>query len=152
MTGLMFNNNYAQYGLDIASYAIKVVTQNSSNDQVVLNNVGSGIKDEDFVFQLIDHDNNVMVLDDVSQISITPTSSNQLVLGTGVKKVTAGVAKFDDLILVSQPGDQNVQFKVSSKAIDSEKLMLQYGVPTLQNPIDTSFRLCKPGEIQQNGQ
>ena len=152
MIGLVFTNNSAQYGDDIASYAIKVIRYNSNNDQVVLSDVGSGIKHEDIVFRLVDHDLNVFVLDGTSQISITPTSSNQLVLGTGVKKVTAGVATFDDLILISQPGDQNIEFKISSKAIDSEKLMLQYGMSTLQNPIDASFRLCKPGEIQRNGQ
>ena len=148
----MFSNNSAQYGADIASYATKVVLQNSSSGEVVLDNVGSGIEGQDFVFQLVDHDNNVMVLDDTSQISITPPSRKQIIIGSGTKKVTAGVATFDKLIFVSQTGDQNVEFKISSKAIDSEKLLLQYGISTFQNSIDVSFRQCKPGEIEQNGQ
>jgi len=148
----MFKDNSAKYGPDIASYAIKVVEQNSSSDQVVLNNVGSGIRNDEFVFQLVDHDNNVLLLENATQIIIAPSSSNQMVLGTRAKTVNAGVAIFDDLILVSQPGKQHEEFRVSSKAIDSEKLLLQYGISTFQNSIDVSFRQCKPGEIEQNGQ
>ena len=148
MSGLVFTNNSAQYGADIASYAIKVVRHNSSNDQVVLSGVGSGVQyDEVLILQAVDHDGNVMVLDDTSQISITPTTSQQTVLGSGVKKLTNGQATFDNLIFVSNPGDEHIEFRLSSKAVDATKIQLQYGVSSLQDSIDVSFRWCQPGEM-----
>ena len=45
---------------------------------------------------LVDHDRKPMVLDNASQISIKIKSNSQSILGTNVRKVTKGVAVFDD--------------------------------------------------------
>ena len=148
------NNTYignsAAYGPNIASYAIKVIQQNSTSESVTLDNVGSGIQyDGSLVLQIVDHDNQVMILDSSSQISIQAKSSNQSVTGTTAKKVTKGVAEFDELIFQSYPGDTNIEFKITSNALKRSVLALQYGVNFSQAPITVNFRYCQPGEIIQ---
>ena len=148
------NNTYignsAAYGPNIASYAIKVIQQNSTSDSVILDNVGSGIQyDGSMVLQLVDHDNQVMILDSSSQISIQAKSSNQSVTGTTTKKIVKGIATFDELIFESYPGDTNIEFKITSSALKQNVLELQYGVNFSQAPITVNFRYCQPGEIIQ---
>lgn len=148
------NNTYignsAQYGPNIASYAIKVIEQNSTTDSITLTGVGSGIQlDKSLVLQLVDHDNQIMELESISQISIQAKSINQSVAGTNVKRVTNGVATFDDLVFKSYPGDANIKFVLSSNALKSNMLSLQYGSSFTQAPLTVNFRYCKPGEIIQ---
>ena len=141
ITNTTFMNNSASYGADIASYAIKVVQTDSTANGIELKNVGSGVLyDEVLALQLVDHDENVMVLSNSSQIIISPSTSEQSMLGIVNKKVTQGAVSFDSLFFVSKPGDQNIEFKITSNAIDSNILQLQYGQPSLQDEISVSFR------------
>jgi hypothetical protein len=115
-----------------------------------LNNVASGITYGDTItLELVDYDDNVMVLDSASNIEIKPKTSNQTVLGTTSIKVTNGVAIFDDLIFQSAPGDTNIEFEVTSSALDEIVLQLQYNSNWTQSPIVVSFRYCQPGEIER---
>ena len=62
--------------------------------------------------------------------------------------VNQGVAVFNQLILTSKPGSQNVEFGILSEAIDNDIINLQYNGTVTQNNITTSFRYCESGEIE----
>ena len=148
MQNLTFTNNYASYGPNIASYAIKIKLNNSYSDDIILENVGSGVLyDQTLDFILIDADNQTMVLDSSSQIEIKSFSSDTLVSGINAVKANQGAVSFSSLYFTSNPGDTNVEFEITSKALDTEILKLQFGADYSQAPITVSFRYCKPGEI-----
>lgn len=120
ITNVTYINNTAQYGPNIASYPIKVKVYNAASDDIIFNNFGSGIRiTEPISLALVDHFDNIMVLDNASQISII-SSASHLITGTNVRRVTSGVATFDDLVFISSPGASGVEFPISSKSIDSE--------------------------------
>ena len=153
MQNLTFTNNYASYGSNIASYAIKIKLNNSYSDDIILENVGSGVLyDQTLDFILIDADNQTMVLDSSSQIEIKSFSSDTLVSGINAVKANQGAVSFSSLYFTSNPGDTNVEFEITSKALDTEILKLQFGADYSQAPITVSFRYCKPGEIIRNSQ
>ena len=153
MQNLTFTNNYASYGPNIASYAIKIKLNNSYSDDIILENVGSGVLyDQTLDFILIDADNQTMVLDSSSQIEIKSFSSDTLVSGINAVKANQGAVSFSSLYFTSNPGDTNVEFEITSKALDTEILKLQFGADYSQAPITVSFRYCKPGEIIRNSQ
>ena len=72
--------------------------------------------------------------------------------GTDSVKVYSGIATFENLILISKPGTPNVLYQASSKSIDSSKIVQAFGKNQYSNYVDSSFRLCKPGEIELNGE
>ena len=113
-----------------------------------ISNVGSGIANtEEIKFSLLDYDNQIMVHNNVSQITITPVNSPiSSVAGTYSEQVKSGVATFDNLIAISPPGSSNVQFRASSKAISNSKIIKAFGSSINNNTISMNFRDCKPGE------
>ena len=71
MQNLTFTNNYAAFGPNITSYAIKIKLSNSTSDDMILKNIGSGVLyDQTLDFIFTDTDNQTMVLDSSSQIEI----------------------------------------------------------------------------------
>lgn len=142
MSNLNLENNTAKYGNDIASYPVKIRVQNSNSDAIELNNIGSGIVlDETLVLELLDHDNQVMVLDNENQISIFAyLNTNTSVGGTNTVLLDNGVSSFDNLIFISKPGDSDVKYYATSKAIDSAKILKVFGQSISDNIISTSFR------------
>ena len=148
----IFNNNSAPYGPDIASYPVRVYQKESSSDKITIDNVGSGIKLQTLVLVLADYDNQTMVLDSISQLKILPTLNSSKVSGINVAKLWNGIASFDQLVFISNPGSKNVIYQISSKAIDEAKLIEVFGRQVYSNSITVSFRFCQPGEIIQNSQ
>ena len=148
----IFSNNSAPYGPNIASYPVRVYQKESSSDKITIDNVGSGIKLQTLVLVLVDYDNQTMVLDSTSQLKILPTLNLSKVSGINVAKLWNGVASFDQLVFISNPGSQNVIYQISSKAIDEAKLIEVFGRQVYSNSITVSFRFCQPGEIIQNNQ
>jgi hypothetical protein len=145
-------NNSAAYGQNIASYPIKIRLQGKPDEQIKIENIGSDIQyDQKIYLALLDHDNQPMSLDDSSTIVIKTFDPNTSVKGTPEAKVYKGIAEFNNLILVAQPGSKNIKFEAVSKAIDSQKLLLQYESESIENKIDVSFRFCQPGEIEHLG-
>ena len=104
------------------------------------------------VLVLADYDNQTMILDSTSQLKILPTLNSSKVSGINVAKLWNGVASFDQLVFISNPGSQNVIYQISSKAIDEAKLIEVFGRQVYSNSITVSFRFCQPGEIIQNNQ
>ena len=151
MINTAFYNNSAVYGNNIASYPIKIKEKESSQDQIILNNIGSGISGNiSFVFGLYDFDDQVVSLDNVSQIAIRSIVNNTLVSGSTSVKVSKGVATFDNVIFTSFPGKANISFGLTSNAIDLAKAKRQISSNYTLSDILVSFRFCKPGEIQAN--
>ena len=146
----IFNNNSAGYGSDIASYPIKIKIKDSNSDLIQLTNVGSGVVyDKIITFVLVDYDNQINTLDDSSLITIKSINSKTSVLGTNFKKVENGEAVFSSIIFASSPGEENVNFSISSSSINSQVVNTAINNYT-QNPVQASFRYWMPGEIVQN--
>lgn len=150
LVNIVNSNNTAEYGPDIASYPVRLKVKDSSSAQIKLADVGSGVNyDKPISFVMVDYDNQTMVLDSASLVSITPTSPKQLVLGATSKKLIGGEVTFDDLVFVSSPGNTNVKFKISSEVINMRTVRLAIANYS-QEPISVSFRYCMPGEIIEN--
>ena len=142
-------NNTAQYGNYIASYPIKIKLSNISTDMIVLDDVVSGQMYSSLLeFELVDHDEQVISTDSSSTIKISTIHNNTSLDGTLTVSVDHGVGVFDQLTFISQPGSRNVEFGISSEAIDNDIINLQYNGTVTQNNITTSFRYCESGEIE----
>jgi hypothetical protein len=55
-------------------------------------------------FELVDHNDQVINIDNTSLITVKSIINNTSVLGTSAVKVNNGVASFDHLIFVAKPG------------------------------------------------
>lgn len=144
-----FSLNTAPYGADIASYPVKVV--HNGQDDITIENVGSGVKlDQTIQFELVDYDNQVMVLDDESQIELKTIQDGTFITGTTSEKLYKGIAQLDNLYFESSPGDVNIEYGVTSKSIDDVKISLAYNLTSTITPIFVNFRYCMPGESIEN--
>jgi hypothetical protein len=148
MSNLIFTNNTAQYGQNIASYPLKIKLQNSDSDTTELNKIGSGIKlNETLAFELVDFDNQVMVLDSENSISIFANQGNKAsVGGTNTVLLNNGSAHFDSLIFIAEPGSSDIEYYTTSKAIDANVIQEAFGQSISNNTINVNFRYCQPGE------
>ena len=153
MTNVDFVNNSATYGPDLASYAVKIRLAGSESDEMSFDNVGPNIPNEDQIqFEILDYDNQVMVLNSVSQMNIQPVNrSVSSISGTNSVQFKNGVATYDNLVAIATPGSQNITFVATVKAIDSVKIKNVYGSAVSENTITFSFRNCKPGEYISDG-
>ena len=144
-----YHNNSALYGPDIASYPVKIKLVNSSQDEIVLDNVGSGITyPQTLNLGLYDYDDQIMVLDSSDQISISPADSQSSdVSGVNIGLLNQGSTSFDSIAFISSPGSVDVQFKATSKAIDDDKIQNVFNESVSNNSIFVNFRFCQPGEI-----
>ena len=143
---MIFDANFAPYGLNIASYSIKIVEANSLRESITYENVPSGIKIGSILkFTLMDYDNQT-VPDSSSSIKINSITQGASVSGFNSVKVNNGVAEFGNLIFISAPGVKHIMFKVTSNAIDVVKNQAQNF--TTYSSIDVSFRYWMPGEAQ----
>jgi predicted outer membrane repeat protein len=127
ITNALYEDNIAPYGSNIGSYAVKIKLVNSTSDELIQNNIGSGVKITDQIYLvLVDHYDNQMILDNTSQIRIRTSESHQSIDGTNIRRVTNGIAMFDDLTFTANPGAKGSEFLVSSAAINSEIVTADY--------------------------
>ena len=147
-----YQDNLALYGPNIASYPVKIKQANSTQEDVFLDNVGSGIiYPQTLHLSLYDYDDQIMILDSSNQISISPADQQSSgVSGVNVGLLNKGSTSFDSVIFISPPGSVNVQFKATSKAIDDDKIHNVFANSVSNNTIYVNFRFCKPGEIINN--
>ena len=148
LKNITYMNNSAQYGPDIASYAVKITFNDSFSNSMSINNTPSGLPYSNaFTLVLRDYDNQVMVLNNANQISLfSSDSSIELVSGVNSVVLKNGTATFNDLTIAAQPGRQNVMFRATSKAINSFKVAAVYGRSTKESLVKLDFRYCQPGE------
>ena len=119
----------------------------------MLSNVVSGqVHSPSLQFDLVDHDDQIILTDSSSTIKINKIDDDTSVDGVKVVVVSQGSASFDEVIFKAKPGSSNVMFEVTSTAINNDILMLQYNGTAYDNNIDTSFRYCESGEVEVNDQ
>ena len=69
---VVFNNNSAMYGPNIASYAVKITYAEDSIKQLKITNLGSGIVlESNLNLALRDYDDQIMILDNINQILLS---------------------------------------------------------------------------------
>ena len=148
----LYQNNSALYGPNIASYPVRIKLVNSTEDEMLLDNVGSGIPyPHTLNLGLYDYDDQIMILDSSDQISISPVDlQSSDISGINVGLLSQGSTSFDNVAFISSPGLVNVQFKATSKAIDDDKIQNVFGNTVSNNTINVNFRFCQPGEIITN--
>ena len=142
-------SNSAQYGLDIASYPTKIKLVNSTQNDVYINNVGSGITYEQTLnFGLYDYDDQIMVLDNSDQLTISAVDNHtSSISGPNVGLLNKGTTSFDNLRFISTIGSTNIHYRATSKAIDKDKIQSVFGQTISDSNIYVDFRFCKPGEF-----
>ena len=152
MSQNMFENNTAQYGSNIASYPIKIVLVDNQSDGIILSDVASGqVYSPALRFKLVDHDDQIITIDNASTIKIRSIGENMSVSGFAQSVVNQGEASFDQLVFQAKPGSQNVEFQITSLALDFDKISLQNNNTSSQAKINASFRYCESGEVEING-
>ncbi|CAI2362983.1 unnamed protein product [Moneuplotes crassus] len=153
-TDVVFLNNSAPYGQDLASYPFRIGLLGSTQDgDIKLDSIGSGIVIEPpLKLALFDYDNQIMNQDSSSQLIITSADlSKGTISGTNVDIVKNGVATFDEVKATATPGSTSIKFKVSSKIFDKNKLSDVFNKSSGDTNIIINFRYCKPGEQQIGG-
>ena len=149
MSDNQFDNNTAVYGPNIASYPTMVALSDDSATTFELLEVVSGqVVDPALEIDLVDHDGQTITTDSASKIKFIIVDASSDLDGTREAIANQGLATFDDLIFVSTPGSEAIEYQVSSNAINDQKILLQYGVDSLQDPLLVSFRYCQSGEIE----
>ena len=138
----IFTNNTAQYGPNIASYAVKITQENNPSSDITINDLGSGVKyNETLKLVVRDYDNQIMVLNDQNQIIITSVdSSKSQVGGFNSASLNQGKAEFDNFVVIAEPGSEGIMVLTSSKAIDSAKIMEVFGDVISNNTMKINFR------------
>ena len=147
MTDIVFDNNQAEYGEDIASYAVRIVQVGKMNQNIELSGVASGISlsnsptssnQSSLHLVLVDIDDQIMVLVDSSNIKISAIDNSSEVIGTSEVRANDGLAVFDDIGFLYRPGSENISFVVNSTEIDQNKV--QHLVLPTNDSIHVSFR------------
>ena len=138
----IFENNNAAYGNNIASYPVTIKLINSNSEEIRLSEIRSGAAiDTPVVLSLMDYDNQVMNLDNENQVSIFSSNTTESsVRGTNTVKLNNGLASFDSIIFVSEPGSTNIEFSATSKSINRAKIASAIPGFQLENPIKVDFR------------
>lgn len=138
-----FVNNSAAYGNDKGSYPTRIGYVNSkASDNISIDNVGPGIIiPQTLRLALIDHDDQVMTLNNDNQILIVPQDpSISAVGGENVIKVSKGLATFDSISFEVLRTLKSSNFTVSSKVIDATKISLIDGKPYELDKLTVNFR------------
>ena len=145
----IFESNAAQYGSNIGSYPVRIgLISDSLYNNVIINDIGSGLTiKETLTLALLDYNDQVMNLDSSSQISIFTQDSNIATIGgINVVKVNKGVAIFNSISAISHNWDSSGKFSISSKIIDTKKVISVFGTNLKQPDLILSFRDWNPGE------
>ncbi|CAI2372838.1 unnamed protein product [Moneuplotes crassus] len=151
LSGVVFNNNSAPYGDNLASYPYCIGFEGFQCDQCEpLSNLTSGIQSETpLKLAIYDHEHQIVSLVNSSQLIITSMDTNLgQVAGDNNAIINDGVATFSDIRFISQPGSNSVGFKISSIILNKKKLLAVYNKTTTVKKCNTNFRYCQPGERQ----
>lgn len=142
-----YSNNIAQYGPNIGGYAarLKLEGEELGTDITLNNAVSGGSINRILKFSLIDYENQTLVLDNTSTITIKPVSRTSNVINNFLK-VNNGVATFDALVFHNTPGANDIMFELTSNAIDLNTVRKVLGISYRLPQITLNFRYCQPGE------
>jgi len=151
LRNLVFSNNSATYGSDVASFPVTLshaIDHSSLSKEI--QSVPSGQPSKStLVVYLLDHYSQIVSVDNASYATLQPMSPQQASV-SGVTRVLAemGVFTFDDYTITSQPGG-TAAIGVYTNAVDSSK----GDADTNFNEnitIQASMRYCEVGETQIN--
>lgn len=156
MSNITYLNNVAQYGPNIGSYGVKIVNYTTDVNKLHIENVWSGnVYDGNITVALVDYDGQVMNLENDGNVKITNPLNSTSVKGTNLVRFKNGVASFNNLIFVGEPGSKNVEYDIYSATIDQSILQKGLGVTSsdyaYKNILFGSFSFCKPGEMETDG-
>ena len=143
---LTFLNNSAQYGPNIASYAIKIKIGDTDLSILTINNAISGKTSQTFIFNILDFNDQVMNLDSISKITIKSNTAESQVIGRNAIISNAGVVIMSEVIFISAPGSQNIIFTVNPSSINLDIAKAVYGANYTFPKLISNFRYCRPGE------
>ncbi|CAI2368076.1 unnamed protein product [Moneuplotes crassus] len=144
-----FSNNSANYGPNFASYPAKIeLTDSSQGNDIILENVGSGITiDQTLTLAIYDIDNQIMNLDNSSQIVILSRNASEAnTKGFNILSVNQGIAQFDNFAAIIRDNKRSSNFTLSSKSINTDKVQEVLGSLFSQKDLQINFRDCQPGE------
>ena len=128
MTKLIFQNNSAPYGNDIASYPVRIVAQEDDDIQISLSGIASGqIMINSLVLNVIDFDNQTVTNLIKGNIVVSTIDQNTKASGRNSESIVNGVSTFSGLVLSAKPGSNNVQFSVNTAIIDISVISRQFG-------------------------
>lgn len=110
--------------------------------------MGSGIAfNTPLKVALFDYDNQIMNLDTSTQFIITSTNTTiGSIGGTNTDVLEKGIATFDNINAVADPGSESVIYSISSKTLNQQKLQEVFGKTNTDTNIIMNFRHCQPGE------
>ncbi|CAG9319459.1 unnamed protein product [Blepharisma stoltei] len=156
-----FISNFAEYGDDMSSspVAMEYVNQNSTvgehsgnrklTTSLTLNNVASGQESKfPIAFALVDHLNQVIKTDNISQAQLQVVSpSSALISGLTIVYAVQGVFNFSGYTITAEPGS-SAQIRVYTSAIQETSDSIE---DSSSFYIDVKLRLCELGEATVNG-
>ena len=139
---IQYTNNSAQYGPNVAGYPVKITFEDDTSNKMSKSGLGSGIKyNESMHLALRDYEDQVMVLENVNQISLfSVNSSESSVKGFNSASLKDGVAEFDNFIVSAEPGSEGIEVLATSKAIDEIKVTNVFGSSIGQSIISVALR------------
>ena len=137
-------SNSAQYGSNIGSFPVKIVLKDSSETNYTIFDVPSGLilENTSISFDLVDSEGQKMNLINEGTIKIVPVTIIASVASTDYAKINNGTVMFDNMIFKAKAGYLNAQYKLTTKAIDSQiSSLVQSNSGNAYNTyIDVSFR------------
>jgi hypothetical protein len=130
MTNVVFDNNTALYGYNIASYAVAIKPTAIEQDQLKLRNVVSGQPyDESLVLGLVDYDNQITNKDNLSRITVTAMNSTASVRDIISRVVKSGIGDFQGITFAAIPGVSGYFYSISSPFINQDNYFKAYKKP-----------------------
>jgi hypothetical protein len=144
-------NNTASFREDIFSYAVKIMqlVDGELSELTKFKNIASGTTIEDPIeLVIVDVEGKILTSDNNSSIKIKEIESGTKVTGENTVTLTKGKAVFTRTVFNASPGKEDVNFKISSSAINYDMVEFLDSVNFKTQLININFRWCKPGEIE----
>ncbi|CAI2364782.1 unnamed protein product [Moneuplotes crassus] len=157
MSEIVFTNNSAPYGSNIASFPYNIIFSKIQHNKVTIDSAGSGIIfDESYEVKIIDYDNQTMNLINTRSVKLQAESSDSSISVGGIdnSRITNGIAELSNFTFIAAPGSQGITYNIVTSHIDYSKIDLLSKAKfnplkaTDKSGFFVAFRYCKPGEYQ----
>ena len=153
-TNLLFQNNSAAYGADMASFPVLMSPQTSSSTRLLASYVGeiNGIAPgqtttSPIILAITDDQGNIVSIDNTSTATLSTTNPDVAI--SGLTQVTAvnGVFTFDSFIISGVP-KTNVTIQITTTAVDESKAKVASVESEFSSAVEylVFLRDCIPGE------
>jgi hypothetical protein len=139
----IFENNTAIFGNEVSSYAAKIMHMKNGvlTEVKELENIPSGLTiDDPIQFAIVNAEGDIITIDDYSVIKFEQLVGKAQVSGQNAATVDKGTTTFTNTIFTSSPGNQRVEIKITSTAIDYKMLQRIDPVKYADQIINLNFR------------